>query len=797
MDNYTKTFGTGVIPTFDIRPGQGNTSWMYGGDESKILMDEYLADRAAKKAELKDDFTNNTIPTLNALLNPDEPEADPLDAYFEQANAEAEAAQLSKELNANAAAVQAMTSDDAYTYTPEDQAALEASELGEDIMTAGGMLGGGPAAQYLGARQGLDLVDSAQAKIRGGESVKNTIKKALNAPGIKGQLAKKIAMRAALMGTGPVGIAILLGDLAYMGAKAGSGYLADKGYIEQDYVGNFEDAVGESAGNFMDMIRGNEDFEVGSNTKADGGRIGLKDGANESFYVNDRPVSEEVYDLKGRQMDLNPTGMEAFKQMTEQFSDVAPEQIMDIIEDKFPQYMEDPTDPFAGMAYGGRVGLQAGGMPFTPFMAPNYAAQYYNQNFNVPTIVPPAIQPIVDPDANNSGATPPEGFGSLGPQKPVQGPGSKGPEDRMEGFRPQDNPLSFSNPANQTTMKFVDGKLVYDNVNPYLRTGVAPGDEVPVASPLFAGLNLLGGLFGFDKKKSIDDEIAEDNLKAAQGIIDARKAEEAAAAKAAEEAAAAKALADEQALAAKEEAARRSAAEQKAKEMADARARRQAASTEASRNAAVTRAQQNLRDNVNSFNNNPSNRRAGLAMTATGDVYSTRSYSKEQRDRNRQNNRGVGRQASKADRSRAAAGKTGGGFCFDPNTLVQMFDGSEKRIKDIKLGDKTKGGEVTGVFQFKAADEIHNYKGVIVAGSHYVKEDGRFIMVQDSPRAVKIDKIPVVHSLDTTGRRIWINDIEFADYNGDGIAKGFLANAGVDLTGFDQEVLRQVEHRLI
>ena len=654
-----------------------------------------------------------------------------------------------------------------------------------------------------------------KVKLEGKDSVGATIKKALNAPGIKGQLAKKIAMRAALMGTGPLGIAILLGDLAYMGARAGSGYLADKGYIEQDYVGNFEDALGESAGNFMDMIRGDEDFEVGSNTKADGGRVYYADGTNEegvqgysdkSFYDSSGPISEEVAVLQQRYMDdLNPTGMEAFKQMSEQFSDVAPEQIMDIIEDKFPQYMNDPTDPFAGMemegemAYGGRVGLQAGGMPFTPFMAPNYAAQYYNQNFDVPTIVPPAIQPILDPNSNPNAVAPmpPEGFGSLGPQKPMQGPGSKGPEDRMEGFRPQDNPLSFSNPANQTTMKFVDGKLVYDNVNPYLRTGVAPGDEVPVASPLFAGLNLLGGLFGFDKKKSIDDEIAEHNLNKAKEVIDARKAEEAAAAKAAEEAAAAKALADEQALAAKEEAARRSAAEQKAREMADARAARQAASTEASRNAAVTRAQQNLRDNVNSFNNNPSNRRAGLAMTATGDVYSTRSYSQQQRDRNRQNNRGIGRQASKADRSRAAKGKTGGGFCFDPNTLVQMFDGSEKRIKDIKLGDKTKGGEVTGVFQFKAADEIHNYKGVIVAGSHYVKEDGRFIMVQDSPRAVKIDKIPVVHSLDTTGRRIWINDIEFADYNGDGIAKGFLANAGVDLTGFDQEVLRQVEHRLI
>jgi len=138
-----------------------------------------------------------------------------------------------------------------------------------------------------------------------------------------------------------------------------------------------------------------------------------------------------------------------------------------------------------------------------------------------------------------------------------------------------------------------------------------------------------------------------------------------------------------------------------------------------------------------------------------------------------------------------------GTYCFDPSTPIQMADGSEKKIKEIQLGDQTKGGEVTGVFQFKASDEIHDYKGVTVAGSHYVKEDGRFIMVKDSPLSVKIDKIPVVYSLDTTGRRIFINDIEFADYNGDGIAKGFLANAGVNITGFDKEVLRQVENRLL
>jgi hypothetical protein len=168
----------------------------------------------------------------------------------------------------------------------------------------------------------------------------------------------------------------------------------------------------------------------------------------------------------------------------------------------------------------------------------------------------------------------------------------------------------------------------------------------------------------------------------------------------------------------------------------------------------------------------------------------------QQRDRDK-GGAGSGGGGESASGAGSGGGYNQGNFCFDPNTLIQMANGSEKKIKDIQLGDDTKGGEVTGVFQFKATDEIHDYKGVTVAGSHYVKEDGKFIMVKDSPLSVKIDKIPVVYSLDTTGRRIFINNIEFADYNGDGIAKGFLENAGVDLAGFDKEVLRQVEHRLI
>jgi len=147
-------------------------------------------------------------------------------------------------------------------------------------------------------------------------------------------------------------------------------------------------------------------------------------------------------------------------------------------------------------------------------------------------------------------------------------------------------------------------------------------------------------------------------------------------------------------------------------------------------------------------------------------------------------------------------GENGGGLgpddCFDPDTFIQMADGSKKKIKDIKPGDNTKGGEVTGVYQFKTkVDSIHNYKDVIVAGGHFVKENDEFIMVKDSSLAIKIDKIPIVYSLRTTDKRIFVNDIEFANYNGDGIVKNFLKNADIELKGFDEEVLRQVELRLL
>jgi hypothetical protein len=316
-------------------------------------------------------------------------------------------------------------------------------------------------------------------------------------------------------------------------------------------------------------------------------------------------------------------------------------------------------------------------------------------------------------------------------------------------------------------------------------------------------------------KQKIADEIkAQEEAKKQKAKLDAIKIEaanrEAAREAARKEAARKSAIAQEKANreaareAARKEAARKSAI---AQEKANREAAREAARKEAARKSAIAQEKAN-RDAAREAARKEAARKSAAAQEkANRDAAREAAKKAAAQKRNTANNTppsqrgGGGNGGGRGDRSGGRSSGSGesdyGGFCFDPRTLIQMADGSTKQIKNIQLGDVTKGGEVTGVFQFKAADEIHDYKGVTVAGSHYVKEDGKFIMVKDSPLSVKIDKIPVVYSLDTTGRRIFIKDIEFADYNGDGVAKNFLTNAGVDLTGFDTEVLRQVENRLI
>lgn len=102
--------------------------------------------------------------------------------------------------------------------------------------------------------------------------------------------------------------------------------------------------------------------------------------------------------------------------------------------------------------------------------------------------------------------------------------------------------------------------------------------------------------------------------------------------------------------------------------------------------------------------------------------------------------------------------------CFIAGTKIEMKDGSFKNIEDIQLGDETKGGIVysthTGL-----TDTIYNYNGIFVSGMHAVCEDRVWKRVHKTDAKKLEDGIFKVYNLGTTDHRIYIDGVEFADFD--------------------------------
>jgi hypothetical protein len=110
-------------------------------------------------------------------------------------------------------------------------------------------------------------------------------------------------------------------------------------------------------------------------------------------------------------------------------------------------------------------------------------------------------------------------------------------------------------------------------------------------------------------------------------------------------------------------------------------------------------------------------------------------------------------------------GGNGGGGCFLKGTLVTMADGSTKAIEQVDLGDNVaKGGKVFATGKF-LVENLHDYKGIKVSGSHMVSEDGNWVRVEDSKHGKALgDDEHTVYVFGAENRRILINDILFTDY---------------------------------
>ena len=115
--------------------------------------------------------------------------------------------------------------------------------------------------------------------------------------------------------------------------------------------------------------------------------------------------------------------------------------------------------------------------------------------------------------------------------------------------------------------------------------------------------------------------------------------------------------------------------------------------------------------------------------------------------------------------SSGTPGSGGGGGCFIEGTMITMADGSLKPVEQVDIKDEVAvGGFVFATGKF-LIDNLYNYKGIKVSGTHMVKEDGKWTRVEDSKHGISLgDDEHIVYVFGSEHRRIMINGIEFTDY---------------------------------
>jgi hypothetical protein len=110
--------------------------------------------------------------------------------------------------------------------------------------------------------------------------------------------------------------------------------------------------------------------------------------------------------------------------------------------------------------------------------------------------------------------------------------------------------------------------------------------------------------------------------------------------------------------------------------------------------------------------------------------------------------------------------------CFPPSTPIDLADGRQVAISDIKIGDVMTGGHVcTGTFRFYAdGTDMVRIGTLIVSSTHYVLHEGKWIMAGEHPDAVSHGKWsggtqePLI-CLNTNTHQMIIGGLTLRDYD--------------------------------
>lgn len=105
--------------------------------------------------------------------------------------------------------------------------------------------------------------------------------------------------------------------------------------------------------------------------------------------------------------------------------------------------------------------------------------------------------------------------------------------------------------------------------------------------------------------------------------------------------------------------------------------------------------------------------------------------------------------------------------CFDGDTLFSMEDGTLRKIKDIRAGEKLMNGNMVTATMAVSSEHLHMYNlnGVVVSGNHKVSYCARWLSARCHPEAVKLDRYPhpVVYCMNTAtktlecGGKVWLD----------------------------------------
>jgi len=106
--------------------------------------------------------------------------------------------------------------------------------------------------------------------------------------------------------------------------------------------------------------------------------------------------------------------------------------------------------------------------------------------------------------------------------------------------------------------------------------------------------------------------------------------------------------------------------------------------------------------------------------------------------------------------------------CFDENTLIDMNDGTKKKISDIKNGDLLfDNNEVTSIIKVETNGSVmYKIDNIIVSDSHIIKYNNKWIPVHKHPDSIKHEYYkPYLYCLNTSNKIILINNHIFTDWD--------------------------------